>query len=113
MLRPVCALALLLALLDHATTYLCLRTREAAAGLVEEANPVAAWLFDHLGVGPGLLLDTAITALALLLLLRTPRLPRPLRLALAGSVAATSGVAAANNLIVAARLGVGLPGAPG
>ncbi len=106
MLRCLCALALVLALLDHATTYLCLRTPEAAAGLVREANPWAAWLFDRIGLGAGLLLDTALTALALLLLSETRRLPRPIGLGLAGSVAVASGVAALNNFGVAMRLGL-------
>ncbi len=110
MLRCLCALALLLALVDHATTYLCLRTPEAAAGLVAEANPLAAWLFGRLGLGPALLLDTAATALALRILLRTPRLSGALRLTLAGSVVVLTAVAVANNLVVAAHLGVGLPG---
>ena len=113
MLRLLCALALALALVDHATTYFCLRTPQAAAGLVAEGNPLAAWLFERMGVGPGLLLDTAVTALALGILLRTSRLPGALRLALAGSVAVASGLAAVNNLLVAARLGLGLPGFAG
>jgi len=46
---------------DHWTTYLCLRS-PVLGWQVTEANPISQWLFEAIGLVPGLLLDSAVTA---------------------------------------------------
>ena len=74
------ATALFFSCADHWTTYLCLRG-PVAGWQVLEANPLAAWLFEQLGLAGGLWLDTAITGLAMVFLVRTQRVPEPWKLA--------------------------------
>ena len=53
MLRLLALLTLMLSASDHWTTYLCLR-RPVDGFDVTEANPLAAWLFDSVGLVEGL-----------------------------------------------------------
>lgn len=105
MLRAFAALALLLALLDHWSTWLCLRA-PIPGWEVSEANPLAAWLFGRVGLVEGLLIDSLATLAAVLVLVHTARLGRPLKLALLGLLISTSAFAVANNLGVIRQLGV-------
>ena len=77
MLRLLAALTLLLSASDHWTTYLCLR---APVEGLSEANPMAAWLFEQIGLVEGLALDSVITVLGLIFLLHTALLPRWVKL---------------------------------
>lgn len=96
---------LALTALDHWTTYLCLRqTVEGFA--VREANPVAAWLFGQVGLGPGLWLDTGVTALAIAILIVTPRLPGSAKALFLGIVGVWTLGAVANNLRAMETLGL-------
>lgn len=91
--------------LDHWTTYLCLR--EPVEGfLVSEANPLAAWLFDAIGLVPGLLLDSAVTVAAVLLVQSTARVPAVAKAFLFLVVGASTLGAVANNLRALEVLGL-------
>lgn len=105
MLPAFTGLAFLFALLDHVTTWLCLRA-PVPGWEIREANPLAAWLFGSVGLVEGLAIDTFVTLLALLLVTRTQRIPRAGKLGLLGLLIATSGYAAANNLDVIQQIGL-------
>lgn len=112
MLRVLGALALLFALMDHWTTWLCLRA-PVPGWQVTEGNPLAAWLFGRVGLIEGLWLDSIVTLLAVVLVARTRRLARSLKLALLGLLVCTSAFAVANNFDVIRRIGVSASGAIG
>ncbi len=96
---------LVLTAVDHWTTYLCLRqTVEGFA--VREANPLAAWLFGQVGLAPGLWLDTAVTAIAIAVLVATPRLPGSAKALFLGIVGVWTLGAVANNLRALETLGL-------
>jgi hypothetical protein len=102
--RPLLVLALALSAADHWTTWLCLRA--PAPGLAaRETNPVAAWLFRHCGLGPGLAIDSALTVAALGFL-ATGRLPRPARALALALFAALAAAGLAANLAALSRLGL-------
>ena len=105
------AVALLCALADHWTTYLCLRAPSHTLE-VTEANPLAAWAFAEIGLVPGLLIDTAVTFAALVLIVMTPLVPRPWKIAAFCLLIATSGFAVANNIVAMHLLGLTFAGQP-
>lgn len=105
MLRALAGLALLFALLDHLTTWLCLRA-PVPGWEVREANPIAAWLFGHVGLVEGLALDTVVTLGAVVVVAEAQRLPRPAKLGLLGLLIVTSAFAVANNLGVIQQIGL-------
>jgi hypothetical protein len=105
MLRVLAALALLLALLDHLTTWLCLRA-PVPGWDVREANPIAAWLFGRVGLLEGLALDTVVTLGAVIVVTEARRVPRAAKLGLLGMLIATSAFAVANNLEVIQEIGL-------
>jgi hypothetical protein len=105
MLHVLAVATLLVTSADHWTTYLCLR-RPVSGWEIVEANPLAQWLFDAVGLLPGLLIDSAVTLLAIGFLLTTTRFPRPLKCSLLVFIAATTGYAVANNLEALAALGI-------
>jgi hypothetical protein len=110
MLHALAGIALLFSLADHWTTYLCLRS-DVAGWEVTEANPLADWLFTRFGLAPGLIIDTVITALVLLVLIRTPRIAHPLKVGALCVLIATTGWAVVNNLVAVRLLGLSLTGA--
>jgi hypothetical protein len=101
-------LILLFNVLDNATTYLCLRA-PAENFEVFEANPVARWVFEQVGLAEGLALEMLITAAAVCFLTLTPRIPSPVKLALLGLLAVLPAWAAMNNLHVMQAIGIGIP----
>ena len=80
MLRLLVLLTLLLTSADHWTTYQCLG-RPVPGWHVSEANPMADWLFTSTGLVPGLLIDSAITLVAVAFLVTTGALPRRAKIA--------------------------------
>jgi hypothetical protein len=110
MLPFFAGLAFAFSLADHWTTYLCLRTK-IAGWEVTEANPLAALLFERLGLVEGLLVDTLITFVVLTFLVRTDRIARPWKLAALGVLIGTTGWAVANNLQAVHQLGLSITGA--
>jgi len=97
--------ALLVSLADHWTTWLCLRS-PVAGWEVAEANPLAAWLFQAAGLGGGLLLDSAVTLAAVLLLVRTRRLPEAVKQLLLCTMIFLTAYAVANNLEAIFQIGL-------
>jgi hypothetical protein len=92
-------------LADNATTFLCL-SASTPGFEVFEANPVAAWTFETLGLTSGLLLETLITTAAITFLILTERVPSRPKLALLGLLSVLPAWAALNNLQVAWAVGL-------
>jgi hypothetical protein len=105
MLPPLVALTLLLTAADHWTTYLCLRS-PVPGWQVAEANPLAEWLFETLGLVPGILVDSVVTLAAITFLLVTPLVPRTAKGAFFLLVVAWTGWAVHNNLGALAAMGL-------
>lgn len=110
MLHLLAVVTLLLSLADHWTTYLCLRT-PISGFEVAEANPIAAWLFDSVGLVEGLMIDTTLTIGALAFLITTRRMPRAAKLIFLLAVIGWTGFAVANNLKAMQLVGLSLLGA--
>jgi hypothetical protein len=103
------ATALLFALADHWTTYLCLR--EPVVGWeVTEANPLADWLFQSFGLAAGLWIDTVVTVAILMLLVRTRLFPDAVKIGFLCVLVLTTGFAVGNNLEALYRIGLGVTG---
>ena len=105
MLRILAVLTLGLSFADHWTTYLCLR--EPINGWsVMEANPLANWLFQTAGLVPGLLIDSAITIVAIVFLLSTRRIPVLAKSCCFVAITLLTGYAVINNLGALGALGL-------
>jgi len=90
---------------DHWTTYLCLR--EPVSGwLVSEANPISQWLFQSVGLIPGLLVDSAVTVAAVVFLLTTRRVPNFVKKGFLSCVIVATGYAVFNNYRAIEALGI-------
>ena len=98
-------MVLLFNLADNATTFLCL-SASSPVFEVFEANPVAAWTFERLGLAQGLMLETAITTAAVAFLIYTDRIAVRPKLALLGVLALLPAWAVVNNLQVAWVVGL-------
>ena len=98
-------LTLLLTAADHWTTYLCLRS-PVGGWTVTEANPIADWLFQTLGLVPGLLFDSAVTLAAIGFLLTTDRIPKTAVALFFCVVTIWTGHAVANNFEALRLLGL-------
>lgn len=108
-MRILTLLILLLSAADHWTTYVCLRT-PTAGWEITEANPLAQWLFGSVGLVPGLLLDSAVTVMALGFLLTTTRIPTIVKSCFLLVIAAWTAVAVLNNLNAISVIGLSLLG---
>ena len=105
MLHILALLTLLLTAADHWTTYLCLKSPVPGFD-VSEANPIADWLFQSFGLVPGILLDSAVTLLAIGFLLSTALIPRPAKRVFLMVVIGWTGYAVLNNLQAILSLGL-------
>ena len=105
MLRAFAGFTLLLTGADHWTTYQCLRAPIAGWDVVE-ANPLADWLFEGVGLVTGLAIDSAVTLVAIAFLLTTTRFADGLKLSLLGFILLTTGYAVLNNIRAMANLGI-------
>jgi hypothetical protein len=94
--RILALFTLLLSAADHWTTYLCLR-QPVSGWHVAEANPLADWLFGSVGLVPGLMIDSAVTLLAVSFLLITRHVPQVAKGVFFAVVIAWTGFAVANN----------------
>lgn len=103
-------LTLALSAADHWTTYLCLRA-PVQGWEVGEANPVADWLFGAFGLVPGLLIDSAVTLVAVAFLCTTPQVPDLAKRCFFGVVIFWTGVAVVNNWRAIQLLGLSPLGA--
>lgn len=102
------ALVLVFNFLDNATTFACLSSPVPGFD-VFEANPVARWLFDGVGLAPGLLIETLLTTAAVGFLVTTRRLSPRARAALLVVLALLPAWAAAHNFQVMQELDIGWP----
>jgi len=107
MLQLLLLATLLLSAADHWTTWLCLRG-PVPGWDVRELNPFSDWLFQGVGVGTGLLVDSALTLAGLAFLAATPLLPRPVKVGFLATVVAGTGYAVVNNLEAISRMGLSL-----
>lgn len=105
MLPALAALTLLLTAADHWTTWVCLRS-PVPGWEVSEGNPLADWLFRSIGLGPGILLDSAVTLAVLALLVSTPLLPRAAKNGFLAVVVAWTAWAVVNNVQAILALGI-------
>lgn len=101
------ALVVLFNLTDNTTTFLCLRQPVEGFEVVE-ANPIARWLFDSVGLMEGLVLEMVITTAAIAFLVFTTRLPRRAKLLLLALLALLPAWASLNNLLVLRAVGITL-----
>ncbi len=104
-MRILAALTLLFSAADHWTTYLCLHA-PIEGFLVSEANPISDWIFQRLGLVPGLILDSVLTVLALGFLLATQAVPAPVKRVFLGVVLFWTGYAVVNNLRAIETMGL-------
>lgn len=101
------ALVVLLNVADNATTFVCLR--EPVEGFeVVEANPIARWLFESVGLAEGLVLEMLITTAAIAFLVHTERIPSRTKLMLLSVLALLPAWAALNNYLVIRAVGLSL-----
>ncbi len=105
MLHLLALLTLLLTAADHWTTYLCLQA-PVPGFEVSEANPIALWLFEAMGLVPGILLDTAVTLAAVGFLVSTALVPGPAKRTFLLVVIAWTGYAVVNNLQAMVAMGL-------
>jgi hypothetical protein len=104
-LRSLAAFTLLLTGADHWTTYQCLRA-PIDGWTVVEANPLADWLFQGVGVAAGLAVDSLVTLVAIGFLVSTTRFDNGLKLSLLVFISLTTGYAVVNNLHAMSNLGL-------
>jgi hypothetical protein len=105
MLALLAGMTVVLTAADHWTTYLCLR--EPVSGWqVTEANPLAEWLFASTGLFEGLLLDSAVSVVALAFLLTTELIPSVAKNLFLGLVVLGTAWAVVNNLQALSALGL-------
>jgi len=90
---------------DHWTTYVCLR-QPVSGWQVTEANPISEWLFQTVGLVPGLLIDSAVTVCAVAFLLTTRRLPVLMKKTFFCLVVVSTSYAVINNYRAIDALGI-------
>jgi len=105
LLHILALLTLLLTAADHWTTYLCLKSPVPGFD-VSEANPIADLLFESFGLVPGILLDSAVTLLAIGFLISTALIPSPAKRVFLMVVIGWTGYAVVNNLQAILSLGL-------
>jgi hypothetical protein len=104
-LSGLVVLTLLLTAADHWTTYVCLRA-PLPGWQVTEANPIAAWLFHSTGLVPGILIDTAVTGIAIAALLLTRLVSQGAKRGFFAAVVLWTGWAVANNVQAIVQMGI-------
>ena len=97
---------LILSAADHWTTYVCLR-HPVSGWDVMEANPLSDWLFQAVGLVPGLIVDSGVTVAAVAFLLSTRRVPVPVKKAFFVLVVISTAYAVFNNYQAMQALGIG------
>ena len=105
MLRTLALLTLALTSADHWTTYRCLAA-PVPGWNVTEANPAADWLFASTGLVPGLLIDSAITLVAVAFLVTTRALPRRAKVAFLSVISLCTSYAVVNNVLAIRDMGL-------
>lgn len=104
------ALAAVLNFLDNWSTWICLRDPvEVAKWGIVEVNVIAAWTFELMGLGWGLVFEYALTLVALAFIAKTAYLGHRTRLCILGVLCIMAGVATVNNFGVISELGLLAP----
>jgi hypothetical protein len=98
------ALVLLLNTLDNTTTFLCLRNPVPGFEVIE-ANPLARWLFEAVGLTEGLVFESAVTLGAVAFLVLTRTLPTRVRTVLLVVLIVLPTWAVVNNVKVMTAIG--------
>jgi hypothetical protein len=109
MIHVLAALTLLLSAADHWTTWLCLRS-DLPGWEVQEANPLADWLFHNVGLVGGLLVDSAVTLAAVGFLVSTRYLSPGSKRFFFGFISLWTGMAVVNNVQAISTMGLSLLG---
>ena len=104
-MRTLAILTLLLSAADHWTTYLCLRS-PVDGWQIDEANPLADWLFQSVGLAQGLVIDSVVTLFAVGFLLTTRQIPEVAKGFFFAMVIAWTGFAVFNNWQALQALGL-------
>ena len=104
-MHALALVTLLVSAADHWTTYVCLRA-PIPDWDVREANPLANWLFETIGLVPGLLVDSAVTVFAVIFLLGTSRLPDAAKYGVFAVLIAVTSVAVVSNSFAIRALGL-------
>jgi hypothetical protein len=99
-------LVVLFNLADNTTTFLCLRAPVDGFEVIE-ANPLARWLFESVGLVEGLVFEMLLTTAAIAFLVLTDRISARTRLALLVALILLPAWASFNNFLV--MRAVGLP----
>ncbi len=101
-----CLVAVLNAL-DNWTTWICLRDPDVVPGQrMIEANPVAAWSFELLGLTPALIIEYLITLGALYVIVKSGAFKPRVKLVILGLLCLLSGAAVMNNFSVIQEAGL-------
>lgn len=87
--------------LDNWTTWVCLRNPIPG---VYEANPMARWTFELIGLGPSLILEYTFTLIVAIAVARTSWVSQRNKLFILGAMCLLSGYAALNNLGIMVKL---------
>ena len=98
-------LVLLLNVADNATTYFCL-VEPIPGFLVIEANPVARWLFNSIGLLEGLIFEMSVTTLTVSFIVWGSILSSRLSLLILVVLIVLPAAAVWNNLLVIEALGI-------
>jgi hypothetical protein len=101
--------ALLMNALDNLTTLRCLSDPAPGFG-VYEANPLAAWTFDAVGLRPGLAVEMVLSALAIAFLVYSKSFSLRLRMGILIAMVVLPAWAALNNWRVMQEMGLTLFG---
>jgi hypothetical protein len=96
---------LFLTMIDHWTTYCCLKA-PVPGWEISEWNPISAWLFQQAGLVSGLMLDFLVTLAALAMLLYLPVIKRRIKILLLLVACGVTGFAVVNNLHVMRVVGL-------
>ena len=98
-------LAVILNTLDNITTYFCLR---APVPMYEvfEANPLADFLFQTMGLRTGLIFEFVVSTLLLVWIACTKRIPHRVKVGFLVVLCALPGWAVWNNLRVMQEVGI-------
>lgn len=102
------ALVVLFNLADNTTTFWCLQAPVRGFDVVE-ANPVARWIFESLGLLEGLAFEMVVTSAAIAFLVATRRVSHRLKLGLLVALAILPAAASLNNLMVMRAIGLEIP----
>lgn len=105
MIWILAALTLGLSAADHWTTWVCLR-RPVSGWDVVEANPISDWLFQTVGLVPGLMLDSVITVVAIGFVIATPRMPNSVKAICLAFISSWTAYAVVNNYNAIEALGL-------